>query len=363
MVVTSKSTEHRHNDPQGGKTTYQGSHTHDVDLSAIEAAIAALDARVTALEPVQEPEGVSLADYGGDWTAAMNAAKAQGNRINVPAGVWPVARITPYAGLTIAGVGPASIIARNAPGPLEAGGFIHAVINDVTVSDVTLRGYPLTSGKSDDIGVYGRNAPNLRVLRVVIEKMQGAGIFTEGATTGALFEDVVINETTFRSNGYHGVAVWCYKGSSGNTYRRVTINGADFVGVSIDAGTTGSTDAASVNDNVFEDVVIRNAGRKPLPNNAAIGAGFMFTGGRGNTVTRWEVTDQVRGPALAFGADQSGIGSTQNTLRTGLIARIASGDAFTFGGGAIGNLIDGGSGSGRVVGASGNTILNWPGLT
>jgi hypothetical protein len=314
--------------------------------------------------PAPVAGAANLADYGGDWSAAMTAAKTHGNVLYVPAGTWRAPRIFPYAGLTIRGAGAGlTIIDRNAPGALAAGGFFHVTTNDVTISDLTLRGWPTSSGPSDDILIYGLNAQRLTVQRVNLLNPQGVGLFTEGSTTGGLFEDITIQNVLYRSNGYHGVGLWAYKGSSGNTYRRITIDGTNYNGIMIDAGTTGSTDAASVNDNLFEDIVIRHAARQALPNGGGMGAGWMFTGGARNIVRGYEITDQSMGAALAFGADQSGIGSTQNNLSNGTVLRINSTDVISLGGGATSNTFNGGSGGGHVVGQwSGNTITNWPGL-
>jgi hypothetical protein len=296
----------------------------------------------------------------------MEAAKTHGNVLYVPAGTWPAPRIFPYAGLTIRGAGAdRTFIPRSSPGALASGGFFHVTKANVTISDLTLRGWPVGSGASDDIGIYGDNATGLRVLRVNIENMQGVGLFTESTTSstamsGALFEDITIRNVTYRSNGYHGVGLWAYHGSNHNTYRRITIDGVHYAGVMIDAGTTVGT-AASVDDNVFSDIIIRRAARKALPGGAGTGYGFLFTGGADNTVTRYEITDQSMGTALAFGFDQSGIGSNDNILGAGTILRITSGTLVSFGG-TRGNSLNGGTGSGHVSGASGNTITNWPGL-
>ena len=308
--------------------------------------------------------GANLADYGGNWSAAMEAAKSHGNVLYVPAGTWPAPRIFPYAGLTIRGAGAGqTVVTRSAPGALAAGGFFHVSTSDVTIADLTLRGWPISAGLSDDILIYGLNARRLTVQRVNLENPQGVGLFTEGTTTGGLFEDITVRNVLYRSNGYHGVGVWAYKGSSANTYRRITIDGVNYSGIMIDAGTTGSTDAASVNDNVFEDIVIRHAARQALPGGGGMGAGWMFTGGARNVVRRYEITDQGMGAALAFGADQSGIGSSGNSLTSGTVLRISSTDVISLGGGATGNTFNGGTGGGHVVGSwAGNTITNWPGL-
>ena len=318
----------------------------------------------TPTAPAPPPtSSVSLADYGGNWGTAIEAAKTHGNVLYVPAGTWPAPRIFPYAGLTIRGAGVGqTFVPRSSPGALASGGFFHVTKVNVTISDLTLRGWPITSGLSDDILIYGNNATNLKVLRVNLENAQGAGLFTEGATmTGGVFQDITITNTMFRSNGYHGVALWAYKGTNNNTYQRITIDGAHYAGIMIDAGTTGSTDAASVNDNVFEDIVIRRAARNPSSGGSTYGYGWLFTGGARNTVTRYTITDQPSGAALAFGFDQSGLGSNDNTLTTGTVLRITSGDIVSFGG-TRGNTLNGGTGSGYASGASGNTITNWPGL-
>jgi hypothetical protein len=314
--------------------------------------------------PIPMTGGVSLADYGGNWAAAIDAAKSHDNILNVPAGTWPASRIFPYAGLTIRGAGAdRTFIRRSGPGVLAAGGFVHVSTSNVTISDLTLQGWPVTSGPSDDILIDGVNASGLKVLRVGLQHPQGVGLMLEGSSVGALVEDVTITDVTYRSNGYHGVGLWLYKGTNRSTFRRVTIDGVNYVGIMIDAGTTGSTDASSVNDNIFENIIVRHAARQLLPNGGGKGASIMFTGGARNTVTGYQFTDQVMGAAIAFGADQSGIGSTQNVLRNGTVLRITSGDIIGFSGGATGNLLDGGSGGGHVVGSyGGNTIRNWPGL-
>lgn len=100
-----------------------------------------------------------------------------------------------------------------------------------------------------------------------------------------------------------------------------------------------------------------------------VAAGFDISQGFGRPALRIEptmylITDTVSGAAMAFGPDQSGIGSTDNRLTAGVVARTASGIAFTFGGGASGNTLDGGTGSGRVTGNwQANTVINWSGLT
>jgi hypothetical protein len=125
--------------------------------------------------------GVSLATYNGDWVRAMAAAKTNGDLITVPAGTWPSPRISPYAGLTIRGAGAGvSFITRNAPGVYRDGGLFKVTVPNVTITDLTVRGWPKAQGLSDDILVNGINATNLKVQRVNLEDAQGIGIQTEG---------------------------------------------------------------------------------------------------------------------------------------------------------------------------------------
>jgi hypothetical protein len=313
--------------------------------------------------PTPATTGVSLADYGGNWAQAIAAAETRGKVVTVPAGTWPAYRIlTTYPGLTIDGAGPGlTIVPRNASQPCcDVGGFMHVTHANVTIQDMTLRGWPVASGPSDDILLNGRNATGLVARNLRLEDAQGIGVQIEGATmTGALLEDLTITNVVYRSNGYHGVGLWLYNGASGNTVRRVTVDGAHYAGVFLDAGTE-SGPAQATDDNVFSDVVVRNAGRQALPG-GGVGAGWQLTGAARNRITGWTVTDQVRGPAVAFGFDQSGLGAPDNVFTNGALARIASGDAISFGG-TTGNLIDTGTGAGRVYRAAGNTIRNWPDL-
>ena len=272
--------------------------------------------------PTPVAAGANLADYGGNWATAIEASKTRGKLLIVPAGTWPAPRIFPYAGLTIRGDGRAvSIVTRTAKGAHAVGGFFHVTTANVTISDLTIKGWPIAAGTSDDILVNGIDATGLRILRVDLVDAQGIGIQLEGALmSGALVEDVSITNTTFRDNGYHGVALWPYNGTHDSTFRRIAIDGADYAGIFCDAGTTVGT-AAGVDDNTFEDIVIRHAARKALPAGAGIGAGWMLTGAKGNTATGWEITDQTLGAAMAFGYDQSGLPSTDNVMTGGKIGR------------------------------------------
>jgi hypothetical protein len=214
--------------------------------------------------------GVSLATYNGDWAQAMAAAPAKGNLITVPAGTWPSPQIVPYAGLTIRGAGAGvSIVARNAAvaqdnNAIPTNNPVFKVnVANVAIMDLTIRGWPIASGPSDDILISGSEATGLRVQRVNLENAQGIGIQTQGplgGMTGGLFEDITIANTLVRSNGAHGVALWLYKGTSGCTYRRITINGAVGTGIALDAGTSGDPNATSVDNNVFQDITISNTG-------------------------------------------------------------------------------------------------------
>jgi hypothetical protein len=186
-------------------------------------------------------------------------------------------------------------------------------------------------GRGDDILINVVNSTDVQARNLTLVDAQGCGIQTEGAgTAGAVFEDISITNTYVRDNGYHGVGLWVYNGTHHSAFRRITIDGADYAGIMIDAGTTVGP-AAGVNDNVFEDVVIRNAARYHVLNGGH-GAGWIWTGGERNVVSRYEITDIAAGPALAFGFDQSGLGSLNNTLIEGTALRISSGIIATFDG-------------------------------
>jgi hypothetical protein len=175
-------------------------------------------------------------------------------------------------------------------------------VPNVTITDLTIKGYPTASGLSDDIGINGIGSPtNLTVQRVTIQDMQGIGIQTESAagfSTGALFEDITFTNIMYRYNGAHGVALWIYKGTSNGTYRRITINGSLSSGIAIDAGTTGDTDARSNDNNVFQNITMSNTG-------GTLG-GVMITGGNNNTITNISISNiSSSGPAFTVGVDQS----------------------------------------------------------
>jgi hypothetical protein len=310
--------------------------------------------------PTPATTGVNLADYGGNWANAIAAAETRGKVVNVPAGTWPAYRIfASYSGLTIRGAGATSIVPRNASQPCcDVGGFIHVTATNVTIEGITLRGW---TSSSDDIMINGRDAAGLVVRNVRIENAKGIGIQLQGANMrNALIEDVTILNTTYRSNGYHGVGFWLYNGASDNVIRRLTVDGADYAGVFLDAGTE-SGPALTTDRNTFEDVVVRNVSRVRLPS-SAFGAGIMLTGASFNTFTRWTATDVPFGPGIALGWDQSGIGSNDNRFTTGNVARIASQDVISFGG-QVRNVVDGGTGTGYVRGLTGNSVINWPELT
>lgn len=323
---------------------------------------------------------VNVRDYGarGDgvandtaaFQAAQTAALTRGKVIYVPNGTYAISRFVAAAGITLRGQDRAqTVLARYGLGAHAAGGFIHIEnAAGVTIENLTIRGTGkrLTStatGQGDDILINVINSSSVRARNLTLSNAQGCGIQTEGSGTfGGVFEDISITNTYVRDNGYHGVALWPYNGTHDNVFRRITIDGADYAGIMIDAGTTVGT-AAGVDNNLFEDIVIRNAARYHIANGGT-GAGWMWTGGKQNTVNRYTITDLPQGAALAFGADQSGIGSRDNTLSQGYVARIATGIVAGFGGGATGNVLNGGSGSGRVTGSyTGNTIINWPGLS
>lgn len=309
--------------------------------------------------PTPVPAGVSLADYGGNWADAIAAAQTRGKLVNVPAGTWPAFRIlTTYSGLTIRGAGPgASIVPRNASQPLCDCGFMHVTHASVTIEGLTLRGWPISSGLSDDIMINGVNTTGLVVRNVAIANAQGIGIQIENVT-GALITDVTITNTLIRSNGYHGVALWLYKGASSNTIRRVTIDGAAYAGVALDAGTNTGT-SFTVDDNVFTDITVRNVSKQRIDGNQ--GSGWLITGASRNTISNWTLTDVPIGAGLVFGFDQGGLPSNDNRFTNGTTARIASTDVVSFGG-QLRNVLDGGTGSGCILGLSGNSVLNWPGL-
>lgn len=287
----------------------------------------------------------------------------------VPNGTYALTRFFPQTGITLRGQSRSgTVLQRYGVGVHAAGGFIHIQgVADVGIETLTLRGTGrrLTStatGQGDDILINVINGRNVRALNLSLENAQGCGIQTEGAGTyGGRFEDISITNTFVRDNGYHGVALWLYKGTNQNTFRRITIDGADHAGVMIDAGTTGSTDAAGVNGNVFEDITILRAAR--IRAQGLIGGGFILTGGSDNSGLRVQISDQADGSAFAFGFDQSGIGSTRNVFTDTTVLRITSSIVAGFGSGVTGNSFVIGTGSGRVIGMAGNTFTNWPGLT
>jgi hypothetical protein len=330
------------------------------------ATVAPTIAPTPTPSPTGATIGVSLADYGGNWSTAIEAAKTHGNVLNVPAGTWPASVVVPYSGLTIRGAGASlSIVPRSGPSAMTMGegdgAFFRIVVPNVTITDLTLRGWPIAQGPSDDILIWGNNATNLHVQRVNLQGPQGIGLMLESVSgasvmTGAVIEDVTITNVLRRFNGTHGVGLWGYHGANHDTFRRITIDGTDYAGVMLDAGTTVGT-ALSVDDNTFEDITIRRAGRA-----AVYGYGWIITGASRNNVSRWTVTDQAAGIPLSFGPDQSGLGSCSNTFTFGDIERIASTDGVGFGG-QSGNRIDTGTGTGRVYSPAGNTVVNWPGLT
>jgi hypothetical protein len=292
--------------------------------------------------------GVSLADYNGDWAKAMAAAKNKDNLITVPAGTWPSPQIRPYAGLTIRGAGAnVSFITRNAPGTYRDGGVFKVTVPNVTITDLTVRGWPRAKGLSDDILVNGINATNLKVQRVNLEDAQGIGIQTEGQfMTGCLVEDVRITNTMLRQNGAHGVALWPYKGTSWCSFRRLYINGAAATGIAIDAGTTGDTNARSVNNNAFDDITIINGQREAI--GYQLGA-VMITGGQNNTFKNVMISDLLIGPAFSIGIDQSGIGSYGNIFTNVTLARISSKDLTWLDARACNNTFDGVSGGAFIA--------------
>lgn len=317
------------------------------------------------------PAALTVLDFGAtpndgtNDTAAFNNALSAARTIGVPAGTYHITSVRPAAGSTLAGE-PGAILARFGLGSHAGPGVIHVTTTDVTIRDLVIRGTgrrltSTTTGQGDDVLINGIGSHRLRVQRVGLENAQGIGIQTESAT-GMLFEDLSITNTFVRDNGYHGVALWPYTGTKSSTFRRITIDGADYAGIMLDAGTTGGG-GASVDDNAFTDITIRNAARFHIAG-GGIGGGWLFTGGSRNTVTRYTITDIPAGAALAFGADQSGIGNTGNVLTTGTVARLASGIAIAFGGASTGNAFDGGTGAGRVTGPwAGNTFTDWPELT
>lgn len=310
----------------------------------------------------QHAAGVSLAAFGGNWANAMAAAPAAGNLITVPAGTWPSPQVVPYSGLTIrgAGVGQA-IVTRNAAQPQDnavppSNSCLFKVrTNNVTITDLTIRGWPIGSGTSDDLLISGASITGLTVQRVNLENPQGIGIQTEFCT-GGLFEDITILNALARVNGAHGVGLWLYKGTSNNTYRRITINGTVSSGMMLDAGTTGSIDATSNDNNVCTDISINNAG--------GTFGGILFSGCVGNQITNLTITNLPAGnPATAWGFDQSGLGCTSNTLTNVTLANIANG-AFIWTD-QCGNTYNGVAGAWDVAGDPTphcNTYINCPNL-
>ncbi|MBA3430110.1 MAG: hypothetical protein H0U16_01350 [Actinobacteria bacterium] len=302
------------------------------------------------------------------FNSAMNAAAA--GVTYVPDGTYSLDNLFPKSGATLRGQSRAgTILTRASLGAHASPGFIHfqSVANS-TVENFTIFG---TGKRLEDTGQLGRgddilinliDARSITVRNISFLNAQGIGIMTEGPETyGGLFEDISITNTYVRDNGYHGVALWLFNGTHGNTFRRISVDGADYAGVAIDAGSTVGP-AAAVDDNVFEDITIRNAARYYITGGEA-GAGWIFHGGNRNSVTRYEITDIPQGVAMALGTDQSGLGARDNRLYAAVVARIASGIVAAFDAGAIGNIFDDGMGGGQLTGNhSQNTFLNWPGL-
>ncbi len=137
---------------------------------------------------------------------------------------------------------------------------------------------------------------------------------------GCLVEDVNITNTLVRENGAHGVALWPYNGTVNCTFRRIGIDGAVVGGILLDAGTTGSTDAKSVDGNVFEDITIKN-----VSSIGSLGA-IMMTGACDNSFTNISINGVVKGPAFTFGVDQSGLTTTRNVVKNVTLPSIPSGD-------------------------------------
>jgi hypothetical protein len=331
-------------------------------------------------DPTPEPDpALNVRDFGATgngstndtaaFRAAIEASLGRGKVVYVPDGTYMVSRLVLPQGLTLRGESrDNTILRRHGLGEHAAGGFIHIEnAANVTIEHMTLRGTGRrlsdsgVTGRGDDILINVINGRGVTARDLTLRDAQGCGIQTEGAETyGGLYTNISIINTYVRDNGNHGVALWPYRGTHQNTFRHITIDGADYAGIMIDAGTTVGP-ASSVNENLFEDIVIRNAARYHLADGGT-GAGWIWTGGRGNRVEGYEITDIPQGAALAFGSDQSGIGSTLNTLVNGRVVRIASGTVAAFGGGATENTFNGGSGSGTVSGVGGNIFKNWPGL-
>lgn len=312
-------------------------------------------------DPGQEPQGVSLASYGGNWTTALAAAAAHPDKLlRVPSGTWPAPAIFPQAGVTIRGAGRGvTIVPRNAAqGGLDLNGFFHIANDDVVVEDMTIQGWPGT-GTSDDVLIQVKEAARARIRRVRLEHAQGAGLYFWGAgAVDGLCEDVEIDDVVFRWNGAHGVGLWIYNGASFNAFKRISISNVNYSALFIDAGTeTGP--ALSADYNYLEDVTVTNGSRSTA---IGVGNGVQLTGSTGTVFRRLTVTDQNNGAAIGFGVDQSGLRSTENEFYDTTVSDVTSGDVINFGG-QTGNVFDGGTGSGNAIGSAGNTIRNWPGLT
>jgi hypothetical protein len=313
-----------------------------------------------AIAACGSPTGVSLATYGGNWVNAFNAAVANGSYlVTVPAGTWPSPQILPPSGMTIQGAGlTTTFVTRSAPGTFNNGGLFKVTTTNVRITDLTARGWPIASGTSDDILINGLEATGLTVQRVRLENAQGIGVQLEGALmTGCLFEDVTIYNTLLRSNGAHGVGLWPYRGTSNCTFRRITVDLSASANVALDAGTTGSPNALSVDNNVFENLTLsRPAG--------TVGA-IMLTGGNNNSFTNTTISNvPSSSPATAWGIDQSGLGTAGNTFTNTTVSALANGDFAWMDPAVCGNTINGGTGTATARDPGNcNTFTNWPGLT
>jgi hypothetical protein len=293
------------------------------------------------------PSGLNVRDYGAradgsDDTEPFNAAitaSLRGDKVVfVPDGVYALRRLDLPAGVQLIGESRTrTILERRALGEHAGAGFIHIEkVANVSLANLTIRGTGKRlsdtgeTGRGDDVLIHLVNARDVRARNLLLVDAQGCGIQVEGdGTFGAVLEDISIVDTYVRDNGFHGVALWAYNGAHDNTFRRITIDGADYAGIMIDAGTT-SGPAASVDDNVFENIVIRRVARYHLID-GSYGAGWMWTGGRGNLVDGYLISDVAQGAALAFGPDQSGIESALNTLTDGRMNGIASGIIVSYG--------------------------------
>lgn len=228
---TTTGTAHRHKNSSGlwsdqSDVTSKSLHTHNVDLTAVDAAIAALDARVDAIEaahaappPPPPPPPPPVGNYDATYTATTAADQTAafktfieahaGKRVAI-AGVVPLGQcLVTVNGITIDFLPGARIqgILPDAHGILRLATCWDVVLNHPVVTGTGYDWVGVQDPLQNQHGIYVDGGGRITIHHPVLRDVRGDGIYT-GYQAGKNVPPVgvVINEPDIERASRNGIS-------------------------------------------------------------------------------------------------------------------------------------------------------------